>query len=112
MSKIKSVTLYEAQRPFWLTDATIRDNGDLTITSGDASNEWILTVPADRKGFVLRSLLQHVTLDLPETVDEDERLLAALLAKFGGEKNPYEAIERFLTSTGNKPRASNWLDLP
>ena len=108
----KTVTLYRVEKPLWLTTATIHEDGDLSITSGDADNEWSLTVPAGRKGFVLDALLQRVTPEFPEDADEDDRLLIALAARYAGDTNPYEDIERFLRATNDVPRTTAWLDMP
>lgn len=74
----KTVTLYRVEQPLWLTTATIHEDGDLSITSGDADNEWSLSVPAGRKDFLLNALLQHVKPDFPDDADEDDRLLRGL----------------------------------
>jgi hypothetical protein len=108
----KSVILYRVENPLWLTDATIREDGRLTVTSGDKDNEWTLEVAAERKGFVLNALLQYVAPDFPEEADGDDRLLMALSAKFAGDENAFEDIERFLRATGNAPRRSAWIGSP
>ena len=104
-----SITLYRVENPFWLTDATVRDGGDLVITSGDAGNDWSTIVPADGKPALVNALLKYVTIDEAPGDDADDRLLRALSAMFAGDKNPYEDIKSFLERHTIPAKDSNWL---
>ena len=106
---MKSVKLYEAHSPYWLTDASIRDGGDLVVTSGDASNEWSKIVPSAHKAALLNALLKGVTIDEVRGDKADARLLRALSAMFAGEKNPYEDIGAFLERHAIPVQDSDWL---
>jgi|ERR1700722_1226949 hypothetical protein len=106
---MKSIKLYTADKPFWLTDASINDGGDLVITSGDANNEWSKIVPAGHKRALLNVLLESVAIDEGLGDEADGRLLGALSAMFAGEKNPYEDIGAFLERHAIPARDSNWL---
>jgi hypothetical protein len=104
---MKSVTLYWVENPFWLTDATVRDGGDLEITSGDANNEWSKIVPADRKSALLNTLLKFVSIEESPGDEADDRLLRALSAAFAGDANPYEDIKAFLERHAFPAKDSN-----
>jgi len=106
---MKSITLYHAKNPFWLTDASIQADGDLRITSGDADNEWSKVVPAERKPMLLGALLNHVTLDYLPSEATDDQLLRALSAMFAGNTNPYEDFKAFLERYAIPAEDSNWL---
>jgi hypothetical protein len=106
---MKSIILYKAQNPFWLTNARFRDNGDLIVTSGDADNDWSKIVSASDKPALLNALLQDVTLDESPGEDADDRLLRALSARFAGNTNAYEDIKAFLESHSIANTDSNWL---
>ena len=105
---MKSIKLYRAENPFWLTDASINDKGDLVVTSGDASNEWSKIVPAVHKPALLNAL-KGVIIDDVWGDKADERLLLALSAMFAGEKNPYQDIGAFLERHAIPARDANWL---
>ncbi len=102
----KSVVLYETA--WWLTNASIGDNGDLTIMSGDKDNEWSKIIAADSKPALLNALLRHVTIDETLEGEADDRLLRALLAMFAGE-HAYENIKVFLERNAVPARDFNWL---
>ena len=104
-----SVTLYRAENPFWLTNASIdAPSGDLVIVSGDGDREWHLRVPAERKRFVLRALAPEWQQPGKDDAVSDSELLARLKARFAGDANPYDAIEAFLRATNNAPQKSCW----
>lgn len=105
---MKSTKLYRADNPYWLTDASIRDNGDLVVMSGDTKNEWSKIVPAGHKPALLNVLLERVTIDEVPAEETDDRLLRALSAMFAGE-NAYEDIGAFLERHAIPSRDSNWL---
>jgi hypothetical protein len=102
----KSVDLYRTD--WWLTDASIGDDGDLTIMSGDKDNEWSKIIPADSKPALLDALLRHVSIDEPLEGGADERLLRALSAMFAGE-HAHENIKVFLERNAVPARDFNWL---
>ena len=106
---MKSIRLYNVDNPYWLTDASIRDNGDLVVMSGDTKNEWSRIVPAGHKPALLTALLKGVTIDEAPGDEADDRLLRALSAMFAGAKNPYEDIRAFLERHAVPARDSNWL---
>ena len=105
---MKSVKLYTASNPLWLTDASTNDKGDLVVTSGDASKEWSKIVPAAHKAALLNAL-KGVSIDEVWGDKADARLLRALSVMFAGEKNPYEDIGAFLERHAIPARDSNWL---
>jgi hypothetical protein len=105
----KKIILYKAEKPFWLTIASVRDDGDLRIMSGDADNEWSKIVPAASKPALLNALLKNVTVAEAVGDEADARLLRALSAMFEGNENAFEDVKAFLERHAIPATDSNWL---
>jgi len=105
---IKSVELYRPEIPYWLTNASISDKGDLIITSGDTKNEWSMIVSAGDKATLLKALRKRAAVDEAWGAEADARLLRALSARFAG-RDAFERIRAFLEQHAIPVQDSNWL---
>jgi hypothetical protein len=108
---MKVVLLYEVENPHWSADASISSDGQLTISSGDKDSDWYLYVEKDQTNALLMALLQDVTIAARDETDEEDRLLQALKAKFGGSNkfSPYKDIEHFLKRHHIQYRSDAWI---
>ena len=108
----KSVHLYQVKDPYWLTDATIGAEGDLVITSGNASSEWWITIRRQDKPALIAALAGQGALMPESTDDPDIALLEALAERFTGDENPFENIKADLRQWSVPSTGSCWTGMP
>ena len=97
----RRVVLYERTGPshFWIVDATITEDGEVSICSGDGSAEWYAVIDRAAKLRLIEALQKqlHIKADSPGTDDDVLDLLARTFA--GGpeqDHGPFHAITDFL----------------
>ena len=100
-----SVTLWKAASAthWWMVDASVQPNGDLSICSGDTGREWYAIVRAHD----LEAL--RLALDGGQT-DRSISILSLLARRFGGEADigPFEKIKSFLNDEGIMWESQTW----
>jgi hypothetical protein len=84
---------WEVGDRWWLVDATVTQDGDLVITSGDAETEWqAIVLAAD-----LDALAQALVKSIHWQISPKAGILELLYARFWrAGSNPFDDIKRFL----------------
>jgi hypothetical protein len=109
----RRVVLYErtGSRHFWIVDAAITADGDLSICSGDGAAEWYAIVDRAATFGLVEALQKHLRLNADSPRAEDDVLDLLARAFSGGpeqDHGPFEAITKFLDQHGISWRSDFW----
>jgi hypothetical protein len=90
---------------WWLVDASVTENGDLVISSGDAETEWQAIVHAAD----LDALATALVTSIHWQISPDAGILDLLYARFWrAGSNPFDEIKRFLSDNAIAWQSQVW----
>ncbi|MFC7290117.1 hypothetical protein [Hirschia litorea] len=103
------VTLFVTDTPVYFDiSASFDEGGKLTISKGNKDDDWYLHISKGETP-ALKRVLDKTCKPRIHTGDANADTLAMLKAQFGGERDAFENILKFLDNRGVKYTQSHWI---